>query len=133
MGNIKIKWLVYTVLIGLIPVFSRFLVWLVTNDTNMELMVSADLVTFGLILHVSNINEIEHLTFEDHDRNWKTVQNGLSIIFIVFYSLLFALTLIDDGLVDLDALKLCTQILAVISFMISYSVYDRISKTTSNI
>lgn len=126
MGNKKIKWLIYTVLVGLIPILSRFIVWLVTKEGSVNLFSPSDFVAFGLVLHISNINEIEHFT--GIEREWKTAQNGISIAFIAFYSVLFALTLIGENIVDANAITICTMVLSIVSFLISYSVYDRISK-----
>ncbi|SFL37734.1 hypothetical protein SAMN05216302_10723 [Nitrosomonas aestuarii] len=122
----KTKWLIYTVMVGLIPILSRLIVWLVTNKGTVDLLSPSDFVVFGLILHISNINEIEHLS--DVEKKWKTIQNGASIVFISFYSILFALILIGDSIVDLESITYCTILLAFVSFFISYSVYDRISK-----
>ena len=129
MGNRKIKWLIYTVLVGLIPILSRLIVWAVTKEGSVNLLSPSDFVAFGLVLHISNINEIEH--FSGVEREWKTAQNGISIAFIAFYSVLFALTLVGDGIVDVAAITICTIILSLVSFLISYSVYDRISKVSS--
>lgn len=129
MGNRKIKWLIYTVLVGLIPILSRLIVWIVTKEGSVNLLSPSDFVAFGLVLHISNINEIEH--FSGVETEWKTAQNGISIAFIAFYSVLFALTLIGDGIVDVGAITICTIVLSLVSFLISYSVYDRISKVTS--
>lgn len=126
MGNKKIKWLIYTVLVGLIPILSRLMVWVVTKEGSVNLLSPSDFVAFGLVLHISNINEIEH--FSNVEREWKTAQNGISIAFIAFYSVLFALTLVGESIVDVTAITICTIVLSVISFLISYSVYDRISK-----
>jgi hypothetical protein len=126
MGSKKIKWLIYTVLVGLIPILSRLIVWVVTKEGSVNLLSSSDFVAFGLILHISNINEIEH--FSKVEREWKTTQNGISIAFISFYSVLFALNLVGEKIVDVKSIKICTVVLSIVSFLISYSVYDRISK-----
>lgn len=130
MGNKKIKWLIYTVLVGLIPILSRLIVWAVTKEGSVDLLSPSDFVAFGLVLHISNINEIEH--FSGVEREWKTSQNGISIVFIAFYSVLFALTLVGESIVDVQAITICTIVLSVVSFLISYSVYDRISKAPSS-
>lgn len=88
MADKKIKWLTYTVLVGLIPVFGRLLVWVISQNRDMHLLNAADFVVFGLILHISIINEIEHLN--DDQRSWKTLHNGVSIAFIAMYGILFA-------------------------------------------
>ncbi len=129
MSNVKIKWLIYTVLVGLIPVLSRALIWFISQNRTMDFFNAADFVVFGLILHISNINEIEH--FDDPERSWKTTHNGISIAFISFYSVLFACSLLgqsNPGLIDMGAMKYAAIALSLTSFGISYSVYRRIAK-----
>jgi len=128
MENKKIKWLIYTVLVGLIPILSRLLVWTVTEPGVVSLITASDFIAFGLILHISNINEIEHLS--DKEKSWKTIQNGTSIVFIAFYSVLFALVMVSEGIpsfIDASVIKKCTVGLACVSFIISFSVFHRIS------
>lgn len=129
MANRKIKWLIYTVLVGLIPVFSRMLIWIISQNRTMDMFNASDFVVFGLILHISNINEIEH--FNDHEKSWKTIQNGTSIAFISFYSILYASYLLgqsNPGLINEGAMKYLSVALSLASLLISFSVYDRISK-----
>lgn len=129
MVNIKIKWLIYTVLVGLIPILSRALIWFISQSRTMNFFNSSDFVAFGLILHISNINEIEH--FNDRERSWKTIQNGISIAFISFYSVLFACSLLgqsNPGLINEDAITHLSIVLSFASFFISFSVYHTISK-----
>ncbi len=95
----------------------------------MDILNASDFVAFGLILHISNINEIEH--FDDRERSWKTIQNGLSIAFISFYSVLFAADLFgqsNPGLIDVKSMKYVSMGLSLASLGISLSVYHRISK-----
>lgn len=128
MENKKIKWLIYTVLVGLIPIISRFLVWGVTQPGTVSLLAASDFIAFGLILHISNINEIEHL--RDSNKSWKTVQNGTSILFIALYSVLFSLVMLSESapnFIDSLVVKICVIVLAFISFSISLSVFHRIS------
>lgn len=127
----KIKWLMYTVLVGLIPVGSRLLIWAISQDRNTELFNAADFVVFGLILHISNINEIEH--FQDNQKSWKTIQNGTSIAFIAWYGILFAAYLLgqsNPGLIDTSATRYVAMGFSGISFLLSFSIYNRISKAS---
>ncbi|PJZ64063.1 hypothetical protein CH371_20110 [Leptospira wolffii] len=129
MENKKIKWLIYTVLVGLIPVLSRLLIWSVTKTNQITAISASDFISFGLILHISNINEIEHL--EATDKSWKTIQNGTSIAFIAMYSVLFALLLFKESnaeMIDLIAIERSSLGLSIVSFIISFSVFHRISK-----
>lgn len=128
MENKKVKWLIYTVLVGLIPILSRLLVWGVTESGVVSVITASDFIAFGLILHISNINEIEHLS--EDELSWKTIQNGISIAFIAFYSVLFAIIMVSEGIpsfIDIDVIQKCTVGLAFISLMISFSVFHRIS------
>ena len=126
MRNKKTKWLIYTVLVGLIPILARFMVWFVTKEGSLDLLSASDFVAFGLVLHISNINEIEH--YEGQREQWKTVQNGISITFIAFYSILLALNLVGADVIDIKAITFCAIGLSVVSFVISYSVYDAVSR-----
>ena len=129
MVNRNVKWLTYTVLVGLIPVLARFLIWAVTDNQHISLLNATDFIIFGLILQISNINEIEH--FHNGHQSWKTFQNGSSIIFIVMYAVLFACQLLGQSIPGLinDVYMLIFAIsLSVVSLMLSGSVYYRLSK-----
>jgi len=131
MSDKQIKWLIYTVLIGLIPIFLRLMIHLVTNGS-IKLFSASDFIAFGLILHISNINELEHYS-KVKDKSWKTIQNGLSILFIVFYGLLFTLTLLSEAkpkFIDYDIVRIISMLFSVVSFLISFTIYYRISKLT---
>ena len=129
MANIKIKWLIYTVLVGVIPALLRILIWFISQDRTMDIFNASDFVAFGLILHISNINEIEH--FNDHEKSWKTIQNGISIGFISLYSVLFTAYLLgqsNPGLIRGETIKYISMVSSLVSFLLSFSVYDRVSK-----
>lgn len=129
MANRKVKWLTYTVLVGLIPALLRMLVWFVSQNRDADLFNAVDFIVFGLILHISNINEVEH--FDASEKSWKTFQNGLSIAFISFYSVLFASYLLGEanpGLINDETIKFLSIALGLASFALSYNVYHRVSK-----
>lgn len=129
MANIKVKWLIYTVLVGVIPALLRILIWLISQDRTMDIFNASDFVAFGLILHISNINEIEH--FNDHEKSWKTIQNGISIGFISLYSVLFTAYLLgqsNPGLIRGETIKYISMVSSLVSFLLSFSVYNRVSK-----
>ena len=129
MSDRKIKWLTYTVFVGLIPVLVRLLVWAVSQNRDMSAFHAADFVVFGLILHISIINEIEH--FNDDQRSWKTIHNGTSIGFITVYGALFALHIwgqSNPGSIDVEILLYLAVVLSLVSALLGYSVYNRVSK-----
>jgi len=80
----KAKWLIYTVLVGMLPIIFRILIYMIMKEKKIALIMhESDFVAFGLILHITNLNELEHIKIDD--KSWKTIQNGISIIFISGY------------------------------------------------
>jgi len=125
----KSKWLAYTFLVGLIPVLTRTLAWTTTTSGAVNALAAPDFVAFGLVLHVSVINELEHLSAKERD--WKTVQNGISLIFIAVYSALYALTIIGEkniGLIDSNVMLLSSITLATVSTLLCLTAFHRLSK-----
>lgn len=123
------KWLVYTFLVGLIPVLTRLLAWVITTNGTVIPLAAADFVAFGLILHVSIVNELEHLPAKE--REWKTVHNGTSVIFIALYSSLYALAIIGEKskqLIDLTVMLHSSIAMAAVSVLLSFSVFYRLKK-----
>ena len=133
MSDRTVKWLVYTVIIGLVPALARLLISSISLNDNVSYFNALDFIIFGLILHTANINEVEH--FRDDHNNWKTIQNGTSIVFIAAYSLLFTCYLIgqsNPNTFNLMAINYIAMGIAIVSFLISFSVYNRISSSKSN-
>ena len=79
MANKKIKWFIYTVLVGMIPIISRLLITSIINKEDVTFFVATDFIALGLVLHISIINELEHL---NNEVDWRTIQNGMSIVYI---------------------------------------------------
>ena len=126
----KRKWFIYTVLIGLLPFFIRFFIFLVRIDLQFSYSLNVvDIVTFGLVLHVSNINELEDK--ENVDKRWKTTNIGLSVLLLIIFSAILAVSYIselsDSKNINVQNLKYCGLFLSFVSFIMSYSIYNRIN------
>lgn len=125
----KTKWFIYTVLVGLIPFFSRFIVYILSNEKDISFLFNpTDFIVFGLVLHITNINELENLVI---DKAWKTKQNGFSIIFIAFYSILLTISLIatrDGSTFNQNTILVSSVLLSIASFFLSFSIFDYVSK-----
>ena len=123
-----IKWLFSTVLIGATPLIFRFVIFLFVPDLTIGFIFNEiDMVTFGLVLHVSNINELEDRT--DMAAHTKTVYIGLSTFLIVLFGVLLGIAYIADldkiNLFDKLQIKRCTGLLSLVSLFFSYSIYRR--------
>lgn len=124
----KTKWFICTVLVGLIPVFCRIFVWLADSTDTVSLFTTTDFIVFGLILHISNINQVEHID-KTHDV-WKGIINGVSIIFIAFFGVLFAVYLLGEANTSTINIKRVNQSvlgLTIVSFILSFAVFHRLS------
>jgi len=125
----KSKWLAYTFLVGLIPVLTRLLAWTTTTAGSVSPLAAPDFVAFGLVLHISVINELEHLPARERD--WKTIQNGTSLIFITLYGALYAVTIVGErsaNLIDAALLLRSSIAFATVSSLLSLAVFHRLSK-----
>lgn len=127
----KRKWFIYTVIIGLLPLFIRSFLFIVMNGLEVSYILNeVDLVTFGLVLHISNINELEDK--EGIDKVWKTTSIGISVVMLVLFSALLAIGYISDIATSINinraTLKGCALFLGVASFISSFSIYNRLNK-----
>lgn len=120
------KWFCYTVLIGLIPVALRFISkqWVGIEISTFS---ASDLIAFGFVLHISILNELEHINGDD---TWKTWSNLFSIVGVVFYSaLMFALLIIESGYdrISTEQLTHSSIWLAVCSFILCFIIFFRLT------
>lgn len=126
----KTKWLIYTVLIGLIPFIIRTFIFLFDKTATYDFWLnSADFIVLGLVLNLTNINELEDKDLDD--KIWKTKNIGLSVVFIAVYAAILAILTYSDFKInqDLDktVVKYCSIGLALLSFVFSYSIYNRLT------
>jgi hypothetical protein len=130
MSSRTVNWLVFTCLIGLIPVISRLLLWLNSNS-GIDLFSTSDFVAFGLVLHSSNIQEVS--AESNPDARWKSIHIGTSAIFIVLYGLILFTTIAQSPNIDKSSLQISTFLLCVVSFFLSFSIfYERYSESSSD-
>ena len=124
------KWLIYTIAVGFIPALLRMLVWLISQDKSaLDIFNALDFIVLGLVLQISNINEIEHLY--DSERTWKTTHNGISVILIIFYSALLVFYLLGESIpesIDDATVKSLAMTAAPLSIGLSFMVYYRVSR-----
>lgn len=126
----KTKWLIYTVIIGLIPFLIRSFICLFDNTSTLSYWLNeTDFIIFGLVLNLSNINELEDKKIEN--QLWKTKNIGISVIQIIIFSAIFAIVTYSNFKSNPDlnenTVKACSIILASVSFIFSYSIFNRIN------
>jgi integral membrane sensor domain MASE1 len=122
------KWIIYTVLIGTLPLLCRSAIYLIMNRLTVEYIFNeVDMVTFGLVLHVSNINELDEQN--DMDSHTRLKYIGASIFLIIIFAVLLGFAYIAEqdasNQFNINSLKWCTGILCFFSLLFSYSIYYR--------
>lgn len=126
----KTKWMIYTVLLGLTPVIGRFLIYLVSTVRATRVN-AGDVIAFGLVLVISNINLLEH---QEMSHPWKTKSIGLSIVLAVLMGMLFAAMCfqeVNQNTIDLQMIKVVSIVLSSSCLLFSYAVVDRVTKSRS--
>lgn len=125
----SLNWLIYTVGVALIPIFFRFLTWLLTISTQITPVSTGDILLFSLIIHLSIINEISHIKNENHLR-WRNSNIGFSTLWIVFLTFMLTLSFLSEArpdFVKVSVLLWCCIILAIANLIIGCKVYYNLS------
>jgi hypothetical protein len=125
----RTRWLVWTVIVGLIPIVVRVMVYFVAKSANLSwLMNELDYIWFGLVLCITNVNELEGKTIERQDL--KTWAIGLSVVYIILFSVMLGISHLNGlqsaGL-DISRIRVLSLLLAVTSFLVSWVIYSRLS------
>lgn len=110
-------WLLFTVFIGLIPILARFFTVKFFMLTDVVQISPVDIIVFGIVLHVSIINEINRYR---KDEDWRLIALGLSVLFIIGYAVLLAIAICSESKnipVNTTLLLISTKVLATISFI----------------
>lgn len=126
----KTKWLIYTVIIGLIPFLIRTFITLFDKAGTFDYWLNeTDFIVLGLVLNLTNINELEDKDLDN--KIWKTKNIGVSVIFITIFAAIFAIVAYADFKANTDInkpmVKGCSIVLALVSFIFSYSIFNRLT------
>lgn len=127
---LKIKWIIYTVIIGLIPIIIKLFIAVVSNNVTYEYCLNTnDFLTFSLVLNLTNINEIDGDNLID--ANWKVSRIGVSIIMIVIIAAILGVInyaeVQNKNDININAIRLCCGLFAIGSFLFSYSIYNKLN------
>jgi hypothetical protein len=125
----KTRWLIYTVIIGLIPIFVRFCVASTGNKFDLNYCFNlTDVVSFGLMLNLTNINELESHDIEN--KRWKTIAIGLSVILIILFAIFLGLAGFADYRkmqdFNYNNARNFSILLCLSSLLLGYSVQNRL-------
>ena len=124
----KTKWFGYTVFLGALPILMRLLVKVVASDRmGIEWLSAADMLSFGLVLAITNISGIESSpAVRDGSMTMHIVASMTAVALI---SVLFAATLIaseTSQVVDVSKTKVASGVISLSCLGLSYAVWDRL-------
>ena len=124
-----VKWFVYTVLLAMTPILMRLLIAvLVTSEIQFRWLSESDVATFGLILMITNISALETATNVEAD--WKTKSIGFSLLLIVIFAALFAITCfqeLQDSIFERNKVLGANLALSLVSVAYSYAIWNRVA------
>ncbi|GAB3970878.1 hypothetical protein GCM10028806_19720 [Spirosoma terrae] len=109
---------------GAIPFFVRLFIYFFSTKLKIDYIVSeVDMVTFGLVLNVSNINELDGRS--DLDERKKSIYVGLSTVAIIIFGVILGVAYVADidktKLFNADRIKIGSAVLSIVSLIFSYS------------
>lgn len=125
----KCHWIIYTVLVGLLPSITRALAFLFYNNAPSAFMLNeSDIIFFGLVLNITSINQIQQFFGNDHQ--WAITQTGFAILIIVLHGMMLTFSYISNLTpteINITTLKISSFILCIPSLLISYSIFIKIN------
>lgn len=131
----RIKWLYYTVGVGLVPFLCRIILFLLKKDVSYEYIFNeTDILSFSLALQVGTINELAD-NYAGSDLS-KYKNFGASIFFVFGCGLILIVSYIAD-IAKPDEynrlmLKICSGVLAFASLFFSYRICGTLQPKESN-
>lgn len=135
-----IRWLIYTVIVGALPILVRILVYLISNHLpNAVCFNPVDIVFFGLTLNISNINEVSSLKNQKVNKgevdvisNYKDTFSGLSTLLIILLAIplgaLYLGELTDQTIINQTTAFIGAIALGVLSLVFSSIVMYNVLK-----
>ena len=126
----KCKWVIYTVIIGLIPIFLRIIMCLFSLNKDWEQLISpVDVAFFGLTLNLTNLNELNGET--ELTPKEKSTFIGYSVIFIVILSAIVGVLYFAEQtkgyIVDKTVVFVCSILLCIVSYLFSNAIMNKLN------
>ena len=135
-----IRWLIYTVIVGALPILVRILMYIISNHIpNAVCFSPVDIVFFGLTLNISNINEVNSLKPKrtkkgevDVISNYKDAFSAFSTLLIIFLAsplgALYMEELTDQTIINQTTAFVGAIVLSVLSLVFSSIVMYNVLK-----
>jgi hypothetical protein len=121
------KWFIYMILLALSPVIFRLVIAFFVAGKGVRWVSISDIVTFGLILAITNISGLETSTPVDDPS--RTLHIGVSLLLVGLFALLFTVSCFMElpaHPIQEDYVLYGATFVATISVGFSYMIWSRI-------
>ncbi|GBF52075.1 hypothetical protein LPTSP4_36130 [Leptospira ryugenii] len=125
----KRRWLLYTVIVGLIPMFARLIAFAIFKKAQLSILLSeSDIITFGLVLGISNIQEF------GPQRNTNITAEtifAISILYVIFCSLMLIVSIysiIEPNAVRPEIIQAGSAIGSISILLYTWRIYHQEEK-----
>ena len=125
----KTKWIIYTVLIGLMPFLIRLFVFMLSADREWGLLFNpVDFIFLGLTLNLTNLNELNN---EKLEPILKLKFEGYSVIQIILLSgilgILYFAEQSQKDILDKTIALVCAIAFCLLSFIFSNAIMNKLN------
>ncbi|WP_416467869.1 hypothetical protein [Pseudomonas sp. LFS044] len=127
------RWLLFTVVFGMIPIFFRLSTYLFLNDAgSFQPFTASDFIALGIVLQVSVFTEMKYTTSDDD--HWRQLFTGCAALFLTLFSAFYLLVLFSElgTNINLALILKVTAGLDFVSVLLYLAVYDRITAATAH-
>ena len=133
MYPLKQRWILYTVVVGSIPILVRLMLSLLfVHPYELELLSINDVAFYGLVLNITNLNKLELYTEDKVNSKWKSLTAFNSLLFILFFTIIFTLYFIDEAsngsILNGLSLKWISGSVSIFSLIYCFSVFTILSQ-----
>lgn len=125
----KTKWIIYTVLIGLMPFLIRLFVFILSANREWDLLFNpVDFIFLGLTLNLTNLNELNN---EKLEPVLKLKFEGYSVIQIILLSgilgILYFAEQSQKDILDKTIALVCAIAFCLLSFIFSNAIMNKLN------
>lgn len=124
----SLRWFLYTVCVGSLPILIRLFIYFLVEENSLEIISIGNVAFFGLVLHISNLNQMEYHVIKNETWRQKTVFT--SLMFVIIFSIIFTLYFIDEAtmlIIDAYKLQVTAILMTVLTLIYSISVNGALS------
>lgn len=122
-----LRWLFYTVFIAFLPILIRLILWIFGDFPTFLVYSISDIFLFSLIINLSVIHELRHIT-DEMLSSWKEKFTTVSEILIFIIMIFLICSYFNEAAKNFNEMALLSMAMffALVSFIIGINAFYRI-------